>query len=406
MPERRPDWLPVARWEVYRILRRKDFIISVLSTPALMFVIGFLMTAFEPRGDRKVAVARVDAGGAVIARGATALSPRRGFEWLDPGESGADTSALAAGVKARAFAAALVVRSAADGRWSIDLITRRAPPRWTRELRDHVQVQARRERALAMGLTPGQVASLDDSVALRSHVAVGSRGGGRRADFLVTFAILMLMVMVLVTGMSYLMVGISGEKQARVTEVVVSAIPAQAWMDGKIIAFTSVGLLSGAVWAASLVVLAAPFAFQIPGSVNVMNLGLTALFALLGLYLYNAMIAALMASAQSMQSASKWQGNFLMLPFVPFFFLAGLLENPDSAGMIALSLVPFFAPVMIPVRLLQGTVQAWELAVATALLVAACWFMRLVAGRVFRLGMLMYGKDMTLPELIRWARVR
>jgi len=208
------------------------------------------------------------------------------------------------------------------------------------------------------------------------------------------------------TSMSYMMVGISGEKQARVTEVIMSAVPAQAWMDGKIIAFTAIGLLTGAVWTSSLLLLAGPLGVRIPGSVNWANLGLTAGFGLLGLYLYNALVSALMASAQDMQSASKWQANFMLLPLVPVFFLPGLIGNPDSAAMVALSQVPFFSPVMIPLRLVQGAARTWEVVLALLLLVASCWALRVAAGRVFRLGMLMYGKDMTLPELIRWARVK
>jgi ABC-2 type transport system permease protein len=61
---------------------------------------------------------------------------------------------------------------------------------------------------------------------------------------------------------------------------------------------------------------------------------------------------------------------------------------------------------MIPLRLVLGAARSWEVVLALLLLVAACWVLRVAAGRVFRLGMLMYGKDMTLPELIRWARVK
>jgi ABC-2 type transport system permease protein len=353
-----------------------------------------------------VAVARTDASDAIAARGPAAVPPHRDFAWLDPGDAGADTTALIAAVRARRFDAAVVLRDRPDGAWVADLVTRREPPRWVRDLREHLSVAARQERARSMGIDSARLAALDDTVTLRSHVALGSRTGSRRADFLVTFGVLMLLVSVLLTSMSYIMIGISGEKQARVSEVIMSAIPAQAWMDGKIVAFTVIGLLTGVVWTLSLLVLAGPLAFQIPDSVNAANLAITTLFAVLGLYLYNAFICALFSSAQNMQSASRWQGNFVLLPFLPVFFLVGLLENPDAPAMMALSHVPFFSPSMIPARLVIGALQPWEIPVALVVLVGSSWLMRIFAGRVFRLGMLMYGKDMTLPELIRWARVR
>lgn len=401
-----PAWVPVARWETYRMLRRKDFIISIVMSPLIVLAVSLLSSFFAEKGDREVAVIRTDATGAAHARGRLALSPLAGFTWVDPADSGTDTAVLIAAVRARKFDAALILRPADTGPWTADLVTRRAPPRWARGLREHLNAELRRDRAQAMGFTPQQLAALDDTIVIRTHVALGQGTGNRRGDLWVTTGVLMLLIAVLMTSMSYMMVGISGEKQARVTEVIMSAVPAQAWMDGKIIAFTAMGLLTGAVWAGSLLLLAGPLGVHLPGSVNWANLGPTALFGLLGLYLYNALVSALMASAQDMQSASKWQTNFMLLPILPVFFLPGLLGNPDSAAMVALSQVPFFSPVMIPLRLVLGAARSWEVVLALLLLVAACWVLRVAAGRVFRLGMLMYGKDMTLPELIRWARVK
>jgi len=214
------------------------------------------------------------------------------------------------------------------------------------------------------------------------------------------------MVTVLLTSISYLMVGISGEKTARVTEVVVSAVSPQAWMDGKIVAFTAVGLIVGIVWAGSLLLVAGPLSFTLPGSIDAGYLLVTLLYAALGLMLYNAFIAALMASAQNMQTASRWQGNFIMLPFLPVMFLGALADSPDAPWLAVVSHIPFFSPVMIPARMVLAAVAPWELGLGVVVLAASFWFMRIVAGRVFRMGMLMYGKDMTLPELIRWARVK
>jgi len=168
----------------------------------------------------------------------------------------------------------------------------------------------------------------------------------------------------------------------------------------------AVGIIVGVVWAASLLVVAAPLSFVLPGTVHGGNLVLTLLYAVLGLLLYNAFIAALMASAQNLQTASKWQGNFIMLPFIPMAFLGALMDAPDAPWVMVVSQVPFFSPVMMPTRLVIGAVQAWELALGLVILALSFWLMRIAAGRVFRLGMLMYGKDMSLPELLRWASVK
>jgi ABC-2 type transport system permease protein len=406
-PERRPDWLPVARWELWRIVRRADFILSVLFTPVLAIGMSVGMKALARDETHHVAVARVDSTGALTARGEAALAPLAGYRWLDPGAAGGDTVALAAAVRAKTFDAALVIPSElGTSDRAADMVTRHEPPSWTRAVTRHVAEVRLAERAAACGLSPEQVASLDEPVAWRTHVATGQRSADRKANLVVTFSILILMVSVLMTSISYLMVGIGGEKSARVTEVVVSAIPAQAWMDGKILAFTGVGLIVGVVWAGSLLLVAGPLSFAIPGTVHAGTLAITLLYAFLGLMLYNAFIAALIASAQNLQSASRWQSSFIMLPFIPVAFFGALLDSPDATWLVVVSQIPFFSPVMMPTRMVLGAARPWEVALGLAVLAASFWLMRLAAGRVFRLGMLMYGKDMTLPQLLRWARVK
>jgi ABC-2 type transport system permease protein len=289
----------------------------------------------------------------------------------------------------------------------VDLLVRRDGARWPRAAGDWLRARARAERAAARGVSEEDLAAWDQAPEVRrvaSIAAEAGRSGSVRAERIVVIAILLLGMTVVLSTISYLMIAISGEKQARVTEVVVSAIPAQAWMDGKIVAYTLIGLVMMAVWAGSLLAAAVPLAFAMPGSVNAALVAVTLALTVLGLYFYNAFFAALMASLQGMQSTSKFQGYFFLLPFVPLFFLVPVLESPDAAWVGVISQVPFFSSSLIPARMTSHAVQPWEVALAFAVLVASCWLMRLVAGRIFRLGMLLYGKDATLPELVRWAR--
>jgi ABC-2 type transport system permease protein len=89
---------------------------------------------------------------------------------------------------------------------------------------------------------------------------------------------------------------------------------------------------------------------------------------------------------------------------VLMFFVDSAIENPDAPWVVALSQVPFFSPMLLPTRPAVGGVSSWEIPVAIGLLVVAAYLLRRAAGAAFRIAMLMYGKELTLPELIRWAK--
>ena len=93
-----------------------------------------------------------------------------------------------------------------------------------------------------------------------------------------------------------------------------------------------------------------------------------------------------------------------MFPLLPLGLAFAVMRDPDSPFALVLGLLPPTAPTVMPVRLLLTEVAAWEVLAAVAGLVAGIWLLRRTAGRVFRLGMLMYGKEPTWREIWRWAR--
>ena len=416
---RGPEWLPVFRWELKRVLRRGDFIVSVLLTPLLALAFGALPRLMEGRKETAtIAAVQPGAQGGLVP---AVLPAAERVRWTGmpedprvrndapPGGTFA-FAALERAVRERIVAGAVVLAADFDTSGRATLIVRSGRPAWVSPVREALEEHAREQRARALGLAPAQLSSLLAPVQVEERTASAS-GASRdqktaRAERIVGLAILTLMMTVLLSTISYFMIGISGEKLARVTEVVVSAIRAEAWMDGKILAFTVVGLIMAAVWALSLLLLGGAFAFALPGSVRAGNVLLYAAYAVLGLYFYNALFAAVLATMQGIESSAKFQGYFFMLPFLPFAFMVPALRNPDAPWLVALSQVPTFSQTLIPVRMALEAVQPWEIALGLAVLAAGSWWMRGVAGRIFRLGMLMYGKDPTLPEILRWARER
>lgn len=231
-------------------------------------------------------------------------------------------------------------------------------------------------------------------------------GEGERLAIIIVVS---LMLMTVFIGMSYIFASITGEKQIRVTEQVVSAIPAQAWIDGKIlglIAVSIVGVLSqvfafGAVYVLLRALqdappLALPVSLGDPGIV-----ALIVVFGVLGLFFWFAFLGAVAASIDDPHNSAR--GSFLFLPMFATGMAFAVVANPESGASRIFALLPPTAPSAMPVRLLMTDVGAGEILLSLGLLVAAILVLRIAAGRIFRIAMLMYGKEPTWAELRRWA---
>ena len=123
-----------------------------------------------------------------------------------------------------------------------------------------------------------------------------------------------------------------------------------------------------------------------------------------GFFLYSAMFAAVGAMSSTEQEARQAQQPvmfLLMLAYLSVFALAG---DPASTYSIALSLIPFTAPIAMPVRWAAGSVARSEVTASLALLVGGIAVVTWVAARIYRVGILMTGKRPSLKELGRWIR--
>lgn len=398
MPDRSRAWWIVARWELRRTLRRADFIISVLLTPALILGVMAGTEWLEQRSRNRMHTIAVAQDGDLPK-----LRPVQGVRWIDVSGAAAGRDALLRAVRDRRYDGALLVPAdlAAGGR--PELLVRREVPRVQSRIAELLSTAARELRAAASGLDSSALARLDAKVELAVTPAV-AQARGSRADRLVAIILMILVMTVTFVAGSYTIIGISAEKQARVTEVVVSAIPAQAWMDGKIFAYSVLGLITGSVWALSGVWILMSTSQTIPSSINLTTAVTCVLYGTLGFALYVAFFAAAMAMLKDFHSAAKFQGNFLIVPFLPAFLLRPILESPEAAFAIVVSLIPFSSPTLMPMRIALGQAPAWQIILGLLLLAVAVWAMRRLAGTAFRIGMLMYGKDVNLPEIIRLAR--
>jgi ABC-2 type transport system permease protein len=127
-------------------------------------------------------------------------------------------------------------------------------------------------------------------------------------------------------------------------------------------------------------------------------------FFLLGYFFYTALFAAVGAVCNSEQEAQNMQQPLTFLLMIPYIMTFFFVRNPDHIAAVIMSMIPPFTPMIMFTRLSVGSVPWWQVALSLVLLIGSTWLVFRGAAKIFRIGILMYGKRPTIPEIIRWAR--
>ncbi len=230
---------------------------------------------------------------------------------------------------------------------------------------------------------------------------------------------------------SVVMQGVMQEKQNRVVEIMVSSLRPSELLMGKVLGIGAMGLVQMTFWAILIAggtllsgvivgLVVDPVSVQLPASASnqevlaAMDFQIPALdpivfvlfvvYFLGGYLLYATLFAAIGSSVEQQQDA---QGIMLpvMLPIIlSIMFMQTVIEKPDSTLAVVLSLIPFTSPIPMVVRVAMIDVPVWELTASLALMVLFIYGAIWMAGRIYRVGILSYGKKPTLRDLARWVR--
>jgi ABC-2 type transport system permease protein len=238
----------------------------------------------------------------------------------------------------------------------------------------------------------------------RGREAKGS-GGGKFLE--VVIMVMLLYMAVLLYGIS-VMRSVLEEKTSRILEVLLSSATSTELMAGKLLGVGTVGLTQILVWVAIAGVFALPAMamqptlseFQIPLGVLIAF----AIFFLLGYLLYSTMYATIGAITTTEQEGQQLQ-FFIVIPLVlSVFMLAPVVRTPDAPAIVWLSMVPFFAPVLMYARIVVQTPPLWQIALSVVLLIGTIAGLLVLCARIYRVGILIYGKRPNLPEILKWLK--
>src|SRR4051812_40763028 len=240
------------------------------------------------------------------------------------------------------------------------------------------------------------------------------RAGSGMASVLFGFAIGFLLYMSIVIYGQTIMSGVLEEKTTRVAEVVMSSVPTDTLLAGKVFGVGAVGLTQQLLWIVTtyvLLKLRAPIMARLGAptvnfSLPDISVGagiIFLLFFLLGFIFYSSLYAAVGSSVNSESEARQAASPLMIMIVSTGVFIQPVLLNPTGTTAKVLSLIPISSPIIMPIRMAVTGVPTLELAGSLLFLGIGCLAALWLASRIYRVGLLMYGKRPTMKEMARWV---
>ncbi|MEK6397211.1 MAG: ABC transporter permease [Terriglobus sp.] len=274
-------------------------------------------------------------------------------------------------------------------------------------VRDALDKVFTRERLVQQGMTAADVKTLMAPIDMNSS---NEEQDDTSANFAGAYVLFFLMYMVIMLYGMNVARSIIEEKTSRVFEVMLATVKPGEMMAGKVIGVGSVGLTQVSLWMLAAVILTAtPLMTHLLGggthiSISAQQVAFFIVYFLLGYLLYSAMAAALGAMTNSEQELQQLN-MFLVMPLAACMISLPLVLNaPQNVWSRVLSLVPFFSPLLMYMRISVSPVPWYEIAASIVLMSLTIYAVLWIASRIYRVGILMYGKKPNLPEIIRWMK--
>jgi ABC-2 type transport system permease protein len=224
------------------------------------------------------------------------------------------------------------------------------------------------------------------------------------------------LIFVLILYMSMIMYGatigrsIIEEKTGRIIEVLLSSASPFQLMTGKILGLGAVGLTQVIVWAAmgiGFVVFGSTFNLEAAKSMN-LNPEIFiyfAIFYILGYFVFATMYAGVGAVSNSDQELQQLSMPIIFMLIIPILLIGMMVKNPDGPVITALSYIPFFSPIVMFTRINLAAPPMLNIIFSILIIIAAIFILIWIVSKIYRVGILMYGKRPTLPEMIKWIRL-
>ena len=413
--------LKVAKREYLDRVRRKSFVIGTVLGPLLMggmIVVPGLL--FEHTPESRVNIAVIDLtdslyGSFTGALDDTLANGSKMFALRNVPATGADLDAAKKDLSAEVAAGTLdsyivlprdIVEKGTATYFGKKVSNIRTLERIENALNKTVVVQ----RLSKQGLDYGSVTAMLKRVNIET-VQVGK--GGEKANgfermYITSFIFIMLLYMTILLWGVAVQRSIIEEKNSRVVEVLLSSLRPFDLMAGKIVGVGAAGLTQYAIWGIFSIGLTS-YAMSTGQFAQYVSFGWSTiaffiLFYLLGFLFYSTLFAGIGAVCNTDQEAQQLQTPVVMCLAFTIVIPMAVMQNPDGTFATVCSMIPFFAPILMFMRINILMPPVWQIALSVAILIASIFVAGVISAKIFRIGILMYGKRPDVREILKWVR--
>jgi ABC-2 type transport system permease protein len=421
----RKIWLVIKREYLTRV-RTKGFILSTIGLP--LFSIGifaFSMTLMTRQADHTLKISILDNLGGLTPQIVTGLEEKLPDgrplyqvvrSWDRLGDGGKIRAGLDQQIRDGQLDGFLVLPE--------DILQGNAATYQTRNPEDFQTIQAI-SRAVDNAVVARRLSDRGVHVENASEVLRGVElslvritKSGESEDkgqgFLVQLSIVMILYITLLVYGVMTMRSVLEEKTSRIVEILASSIKPFHLLCGKILGVAAVGFTQYLIWVVTAALVSSygakvGAAFRPGASAPSFHLPATFLiypliFFLAGYFLYASLYAALGSMVSSEEDLQQIQLPVTVVLVACLMLYPIILRNPNSPLSVALTLFPLFAPILMVFRIMVQTPPFWQIALSLVICVATTLGVIQVSAKIYRVGILMYGKRPSLAELLRWLR--
>lgn len=278
---------------------------------------------------------------------------------------------------------------------------------------DALNDAVRSDRLAAANIDEKSLTAINQKVKLTKK-SMDDEGREKDSDMLLaaSFVIGMMIYITLAIYGQLILGAVVEEKETRIAEILFSSATPFELMLGKLVGVGLAGLTQLGIWVTSIAALVtfvalqadlSPFLSGLP-TVTPLMITLFLIYFLLGYFAFASLFALIGSVVTTVQEGGQFSFPVIMTMLVGFYFSFAVIRDPNSSLSFWVSIAPFFAPMTMPVRILAATPPWWEIVLSISINALAIVFLVWIASRVYRIGMLMYGKRATIPEIWRWLR--